>query len=243
MDTPRLKEEQLAFREVEIEETIKVMRSINKNKGTAIFKSNPRKEGTHLQNWNNRLDFDQLTIGGHSYGATGALQALKRSPNGTIPAIGGIIMDPGKSSGPLNHDISVPILVVHSTSWSASHSIFYGRPHFSTVKDLVQGVHDRMGSSWFMTSLRTSHPSVTDAPLIEPFLLRWTTGAKIDVNEGVGQYVRVSQEFFTFLKRGKKTGVLAEAVTHPEYNEDTRSDDRKKSMDKKVAKYWQIHVA
>jgi len=58
----------------------------------------------------------------------------------------------GKSSGPLNHDIDVPILVIHSNSWSKKHSIFFGQPHFDAVKTLVEGVMKRGKDAWFMTS-------------------------------------------------------------------------------------------
>jgi platelet-activating factor acetylhydrolase len=240
---PKFKEEQLNFRQAEIEETIKVLRSINEGHGADVFHSNRRHEGRQLEHWADCLDFEQLTVGGHSFGATGALQALKGSPSGSIPARGGIILDPGKSSGPLNHDIDVPILVIHSNSWSSKHSIFFGRPHFETVKELVDGVLSRTGASWFLTSLGTSHPSVTDAPLIEPVLLSWTTGATIDVREGVHQYVSVSKAFLDFLKSGRRRGILAEEVTHPQYGQDGRDDKRKKEMPKYIAKYWQIHVA
>jgi platelet-activating factor acetylhydrolase len=236
-----MKKEQLAFRQAEIEETVKIMLSINSGKGAEIYRINSRKEGSDLHNWEGRLDASQFTIGGHSYGATGALQALKDANPHNIK--GGIILDPGKSSGPLNHDIDVPILVVHSNSWSSKHTIFHGRPHFSTVKDLVSGVLNTTGASWFMTSLGTSHPSVTDAPLIEPLLLSWTTGATIDVREGVGEYVKVSTEFFQFLETGRRKGVLAQEATHEEYGKDTRNEEQKKNMPKDIAKYWQIHVA
>lgn len=244
MDNAKLKEEQLAFREAEIEQTISVLRDVNTGKGPAMYEANLRNEGHCLHNWEGRLNLTQLVIGGHSYGATGALQALKGAPKSSSrPAIGGIILDPGKSSGPLNHDINVPVVVIHSNSWSSSYTLFHGRPHFDTVLDLVKGVLDRVGASWFMTSLGTSHPSVTDAPLIEPFLLRWTTGATINVKEGLREYVKVSDEFFRYLKNGTKTGILAEEVTHPEYGKDNRTEERKKEMPKDITKYWQIHVA
>ncbi|KAF2432322.1 PAF acetylhydrolase [Tothia fuscella] len=242
MTTAKIKEEQLAFRDAEIKETIKVFQSINAAEGDEMFRVNPRKEGQHLQRWSNRLDFDHLLIGGHSYGATGVLQALKGPPSESNPAVGGIALDPGKSSGPLNHDISVPILVVHSNSWSKSHSIFFGRPHFDTVKELVEEVKKRVGASWFMTSIGTSHPSVTDAPLIEPLLLSWTTGARIDVHEGLRQYVDVSEDFFGFVGNGGRSGVLNQSVTHPTYDEDARSEARKQRMSHGIGKYWQIHV-
>jgi platelet-activating factor acetylhydrolase len=243
MDSSRIKREQLAFRDAEIKETVRVIQRINADQGNEVYRSNPRKEGQHLSLWSERLDFGHLTVGGHSYGATGALQALKPSPPDFPPFTGGIILDPGKSSGPLNHNITVPILVIHSNSWSSSHSIFFGRPHFDAVKELVTQIKERVGASWFMTSIGTSHPSVTDAPLIEPLLLSWTTGARIDVKEGVHQYVKASLEFIEFLVTGKRKGILKEGVTHSSYDKDVRDDETRKRMERDVGKYWQIHVA
>lgn len=85
----------------------------------------------------------------------------------------------------------------------------------------------------------TSHPSVTDAPLIEPLLLGWTTGSTIDAHEGVHQYVQVSESFLKYQKTGAKTGLLDECVTHPEY--DMKEDGR--ILSKTFRKYWQIHAA
>jgi len=58
-----------------------------------------------------------------------------------------------------------------------------------------------------MTSLGTSHPSVTDAPLLEPFLLSFTTGASIDVYQGLRQYVHVAEDFLAFLGGWQGKGV------------------------------------
>lgn len=247
MDTPELKRQQLAFRTAEIEETVRVLKKLNAGDGKAVYASNLRKEGADLHGWEDRLDLDNLLIGGHSYGATGALQALKDAPNSTtIPAKGGIVLDPGKSSGPLQGDISVPLLVVHSDSWSAKHSVFYGRPHFDTVRDLVRDTLGRVGASWFVTSIGTSHPSITDAPLIEPLLLSWTTGATIDVHEGLRQYVHVSDDFFHFVVTGKRRNLLTMNVTHEEYGKDGRSEEVLKGRteeEKGLERYWQVHVA
>ncbi|KAJ9624121.1 hypothetical protein H2203_005570 [Taxawa tesnikishii (nom. ined.)] len=238
-----IKFQQLAFREAEIKETYAILRSLNEGKGEEIFKSNPRKEGRDLAQWENCLNISQTVLAGHSFGATGALQALKGATSDSNPAIGGIILDPGKSSGRLNTDIDVPILVVHSDSWSKTITVFFGSPHFDTVRNLVKDVLKRVGSSWFATSLKTSHPSVTDAPLIEPLLLSWTTGATIDVHEGLREYVKISMDFIEFLRNGTREGVLAQGVTHEAYGKDTRTEEQKKSMPKGIMKYWEIHVA
>jgi len=239
IDVPEFKRNQLAFRQAEIEETISILQRINAGEGKKVQESSSLDEGHCLRDWKDRLDFKQLTIAGHSYGATGALQALKPSPSNI--AIGGVILDPGKSSGPLNHDINVPILVVHSDTWSKTRSMFYDRPHFDTVRDLVAGVVKKIGASWFVTSVGTSHPSVTDAPLIEPWLLSFTTGATIDVNEGLKEYVKVSMDFFAWLQKGTRQGILAEKPTHLEYGKWV-SEEREKEFPKDVARYWEIHV-
>ncbi|EME45377.1 hypothetical protein DOTSEDRAFT_170727 [Dothistroma septosporum NZE10] len=242
--------QKLAFRDAEIQETISVLQRLNNGEGHDIFTGNHRKEGKYLEHWKNRLDFSHLTVAGHSFGATGALQAL-RSANKTSagstgysnPAQGGIILDPGKSSGKLNTDIDVPLLIVHSDSWSKAHTIFYGRPHFDTVRDIALDVLRRCGAAWFMTSLKTSHPSITDAPLIEPLLLSWTTGATINVHEGLREYVRVSMEFLRYLKDGTRTGMLDVGVTHEQYGNDTRTEEQRDNMKEDVMKYWEVHVA
>lgn len=240
----------LAFRDAEIEETVKVLQDLNSGEGEDIFQKNYRNEGKDLGDWSKRLNVSELVIAGHSFGATGALQALKSANKidsgekvWTNPAIGGIILDPGKSSGKLNTDIDVPLMIVHSDSWSKAHTIFYGRPHFDTVRDIAVDVLKRCGAAWFMTSKKTSHPSVTDAPLIEPLLLSWTTGATINVKEGLREYVRVSMEFLGYLKNGSKHGVLGVGATHESYGNDTRSEEQKEKMAKDITKYWEVHVA
>lgn len=249
MDTPMFKREQLAFREAEILETIRVLASINDGNGNDILSTNSRREGQTLHDWAGRLDMSRLTISGHSYGATGALQALKSttadSKDGTndeVVPVGGIILDPGKESGELNADISAPILVVHSDSWSRKHTVFFGRPHFDTVRDLVGEVLNRTGAAWFLTSLGTSHPSVSDAPLLEPLLLSWTTGARMNTKEALGEYVNVSAEYLQFLQTKEPAGLLAEGVTHQEYGKWV-GDERKDEFPKEMARLWEVHVS
>ncbi|KAI0428124.1 PAF acetylhydrolase [Xylaria sp. FL1042] len=244
---------QLNFREAEIEETVRVLRQINSGEGAEIFKQNPRKEGKELDEWVGRLNVDKMIMAGHSFGATGALQTLKGGPTERRPFIGAIVLDPGKQSGRLNHDVNVPLLVIHSNSWSSKYSIFYGRAHFDVVRALVEENNEKRGiPSWFMTSLGTSHPSVTDAPILEPTLLRWTTGAKIDVHEGLRQYVHLSEDFLWFLKSGEKRGLLAEKAEFPEYDpgkgfgiwKPGQGDNEKDGGEWwDWRKYWQVHVS
>lgn len=237
-EIPEMKELQLGMRQAEVEETVKVLRRINNGEGLDVFRSNPRREGSVLPEWRHRFNMDRIVLGGHSYGATLALQGLKSAPSEALPFVGGIILDPGKSSGPLNDDVKVPIVIVHSQSWSSKHSMFHGRPHFDVVKDLVQKVADRKLYAWFLTAKGTTHPSVTDAPLIEPMLLSWTTGATINVKDGIAQYVKVSDDFMYYLEDGHRRGVLKEEVSHPTYDEQAREIGNPD-----IRKFWQVHVA
>jgi platelet-activating factor acetylhydrolase len=238
IDTPAFKRAQLAFRDAEMLAAIQTLSAVNE--GQPITNTRDPVTTFDAQSWASRLDFDHLTIGGHSYGATGALQALSTiaSSASPVPAAAGLILDPGKSSGQLNPNASVPLLVVHSNSWSRTVSPFYGRPHFDTVRDLVAAVP---ASSWFLTSIGTAHPSVTDAPLLEPLLLSWTTGANLDVNEALREYVHVADDFSRFVRGGKPAGVLAEPVTHLQYGEWV-SEERKAEFPKEMAKLWEVHV-
>lgn len=243
--TPELKKMQLGMRQAEVEETARILRLINNGFGPDLYHLNTRKEGADLAEWTNRVDVDTMVVAGHSYGATLALQALNGAPSERLPFKGGIVLDPGKESGPLNDDVKIPLLVVNSQSWSSKVSLFYGRPHFDVVKDLVgKALQQNRGKfAWFVTCKGTAHTSATDAPLIEPALLSWATGSTIEPKEGVLQYVKISDEFMRYLGTGHRQGVLAEEVTHPTYNQDVRDDKRRNRMAGKVGKYWQVHVA
>ncbi|KAI1337665.1 PAF acetylhydrolase [Xylariaceae sp. FL0016] len=246
------KRAQLNYREAEIEETVRVLKMVNAGHGGDIFKQNSRREGSDLEAWAGRLNTDEMIVAGHSYGATGALQALKGGPTEKRPFKGGIILDPGKQSGRLNDEINVPVLIVHSNSWSKSHSVFYGRPHFEVVRGLVEANNARGNPSWFVTSLGTSHPSVTDAPLLEPMLLSVTTGAKIDVYEALRQYVHVSEDFLEYLQDGVKRNLLAEKPEFPQYDNGHGFGTWKpgQGAEEKGSgpwwdwrKYWQVHTS
>ncbi|KAI2611636.1 PAF acetylhydrolase [Hypoxylon fragiforme] len=222
----KFKKAQLDFREAEIEEVVSVLRRINDGHGKQVRASNARGgEGRDFESWTARLNTQHMVIAGHSYGATGALQALRGGPSHRRPFHGAVILDPGKQSGRLNDDVRVPILVIHSNSWSrtthSNRALFYGRPHFATVRDLVENANLRGAPSWFATSLGTSHPSVTDAPLLFPRLLSWTTGARIEVGEGLRQYVHVTEDFlwFLLLGEGETRGLLKEKAEFEELDE------------------------
>lgn len=248
IERPRFKHEQIEFRNAEIEEVVKVIRLLDEGQGDQISKQNPRGEGEDLAGWKGRLDLDSMFVGGHSFGAVSALRALRTAPSSALPFKGGIVLDPGKESGPLNTEIDVPIVIINSDSWSSKHSIFFGRPHFDVVRDIAEKVLKHNIPAWFLTSMNTTHPSCTDAPVIAPTMLSWATGSTVDAKEGVMMYIQTSWDFMRFIAEEKmpKHSILAEGVSHRKY--DIKKDGIKEDVKSRWKAngwndMWQVHVA
>jgi len=241
----QFKHEQIEFRNAEIEEVVQVLQRLNAGDGGQLFKQNPRGEGEALAGFQGRLDLNNMVVGGHSFGAVSALRALRS----TLHFKGGIVLDTGKESGPLNTDIDAPVVIINSDSWSCTHSIFFGRPHFDVVRDIAEGINSKQKTSaWFLTSMKTTHPSCTDAPVIAPTLLSWATGSTVDAKAGVGMYVQTCWDFLRFVVQGKvpEGSILGEEVSHKSYDVETelRSQEVKSKWHKMGwDKMWQVHVA
>lgn len=63
----------------------------------------------------------------------------------------------------------------------------------------------------------------------------------MNTKEALEEYVRVSEEFLNYVDGGKAEGLLAEEVTHEEYDVWV-SEKRKKEFSKDLARLWQVHV-
>jgi platelet-activating factor acetylhydrolase len=151
-----LKEAQLNFRQAEISETIKLFAQLNAGEAPVVnLKPDSPREA--LPGFKNRLNLDAVTVAGHSYGATGAMQALKAAGSKEMPINGGIALDPGKGSGPLNKDIDVPVLVMQSGEWTEKQTEFYGQgKHFGVVSRIIESVKE----GWFMTLSKYCHKCI-----------------------------------------------------------------------------------
>lgn len=245
----QFKHEQIEFRNAEIEEVVKILQQLDKGAGEQLFKQNPRGEGEALAGFQGHLDLNNMVVGGHSFGAVSALRALRCASPSSLHFKGGIVLDPGKESGPLNTDIDVPIVIINSDSWSRTHSIFFGRPHFDVVRDIAEGINSKQKvSAWFLTSMNTTHPSCTDAPVIAPTLLSWATGSTVDAKAGVGMYVQTCWGFMRYVVQGKvpEGSILGEEVSHKSYDveKELRSQEVKSKWHKiGWDKMWQVHVA
>lgn len=296
-DTAALKEAQLSFREAEIAAAAAVLRDLNHNPDL-VASQNSRQPSSpsssnFLSGFQNRLNTTHLLLAGHSYGGTGALRALRSTTTPAAadnPFTAALVLDPGKSSGPLNADVAVPLLLLHSASWSQTHSLFFGRPHFDVVWAIAEGVNARCGAAvanededdvttrrrarteqeedekpkpetspppcnnrnakaWFLTSLGTAHPSVTDAPLLAPWLLSWATGSTMDARDGIRQYVDLTLDFVHYQHTNTRRGLLALSDANKNTEEeggvvvkeyDPKHNDK---MPGEYRKYWQLHVA
>lgn len=83
---------------------------------------------------------------------------------------------------------------------------------------------------------------MTDAPLIEPLLLSFATGATINAKQGVTEYVSASHDFLLYQRTGQRSGLLAQRVSHPEYK-DPKDESGKGLLDEEYRRYWEVHVA
>jgi len=232
-----LKTAQLNFREAEILETIRLFGRLDTGDGKDIINLKPHSPEESLPSFENRLDLDAVTVAGHSYGATGVLQALKNAHSEDTPINGGIALDPGKSSGPLNDDIDVPLLVMQSGEWTEKQVEFYGQgSHFDVVKKIVQNLKN----GWFMTLAGTAHPSCTDAPLIVPWIMKMVLGTTLDPRVALREYIAVSVEFLDFLRTGQKKGMLKGEVTSAKGP--LGDAEKREKVKGKLGADWEVHV-
>ncbi len=74
LNASSFKQAQLNFRQVEVEETIRVLGLINHGGGDEVYQQSPRNEGQNLNAWTGRLNMNEVTMSGHSFGATLAVR-------------------------------------------------------------------------------------------------------------------------------------------------------------------------
>lgn len=231
-----LKAAQLNYRDAEISETIKLFAQLNSG-DAPVVNLKPDSPRNALPGFKNRLNLSAITVAGHSYGATGAMQALKSAGTKEMPVNGGIALDPGKGSGPLNADIDVPILVMQSGEWTEKQTKFYDQGwHFNVVRKIIDSVKE----GWFMTLSGTAHPSCTDAPLIVPMIMKLVSGTTLNSRTALHEYIDASVNFLEYLRTGEKKGVLASAVTNAQGP--FLKDEPREMVKGPHGADWEVHV-
>ncbi|KAF1815466.1 hypothetical protein P152DRAFT_390174 [Eremomyces bilateralis CBS 781.70] len=222
------------FRQGEVHEVVQMIEAINDGGGGGTYRSNSRNEGRDLANWKGRLDLTHLVASGHSFGATSTMDSLGGELTLVDSFTASIVFDPGKLSGPLNRNVSVPLLVADSLEWSLIPALLDGQNHFDLVKRIAEDSLQKTNGSWFMTNLGTAHVSVSDAPILAGDLITaFDSGAgnaTIDPQVALQRYIDVSANFLQFLKDGSRNGILASEVTHPFFVNESGRD-------------WVVHVA
>ena len=115
--------------------------------------------------------------------------------------------------------------------------------------------HSHTPAAWFLTLNHSAHPNCTDAPLIEPLLLRLATGAKINAAEGVRAYVDASEAFVRYAIGGEgwHEGILGAEELQVEQKKETKldgagDDNLMKKTTSKMSNVggndtWKVHVA
>jgi len=235
MNESDLKVAQLNFREAEMQETIRLFERMNR--GTELHNLKPDSPESAIPGFKDRIDMSAVTVAGHSYGATGALQALKNAPNKKMPINGAIALDPGKSSGALNDDIELPTLVMQSGEWTEKQVEFYGQGwHFDVVRELVA----KAKTGWFMTLGGSAHPSCTDAPLIVPLIMKLATGTTLNGRTALREYIDVSVDFLEYLRNEEKRGLMKSHVSSPAGP--LGDADKREKVRGGAGADWEVHV-
>lgn len=232
------------FRQAEVEEVVRVLKEINDGRGEEVYRNSSRGDGQGFADWAGLFDLNNLVIGGHSFGAASALDSIQTGTVSETPVRAGLLLDPGKESGPLSTNIQTPILIANSEAWSAEPADLYGEDYFTAVRGIATTSLNASNAGWFMTLLGTAHVSITDAGLIAGTSLLTlfdpaAANATLEPLVSIDRNVQASIEFLRFLKNGTVGRVLALNVTDPEYairatNISTPDD---------VASQWEVHVA
>ena len=173
-----LRAHQLEFRLAEIEEVFELVQAINDGKGEYLARTNLRSagamgasslglDGIDWHAWKDRIDIDQVTMLGHSFGAATAIEILRNTDRfrwvkqGIIYDIWGA---PVKSASDPQHRICLPLLGINSEAF------MYWEENLDTVKSLCREAEEQGALSWLMTIRGTVHLSQSDFCVLYPRL-------------------------------------------------------------------------
>jgi platelet-activating factor acetylhydrolase len=193
---------QIDMRLAEIEEAFYVLGLINSGKGSKVHRDNLRKrgnvgsssvglDGIDWQDWTARLDLENITIMGHSFGGATAVQAL-RSDN--LPWITqGILLDPWGPATPActeQRAVHKPLLSI------GSEAFMHWAENFDCVKQVCDEAQKAGGTLAWMTTIRGStHLSQTDFAVLYPNWMSLLMKTIVDPERAIYLTVRTALEF------------------------------------------------
>ncbi|KAI1090366.1 platelet-activating factor acetylhydrolase [Rostrohypoxylon terebratum] len=172
-----LRHAQIEMRMSEIEEAYYVLELLNNGRGSWVYENNLRKkgnagssskglEGVDWPDWEGRLQLENVTAMGHSFGGATTVEIIRQSDR--FPYIGqGILLDTwGQAtpkSGEMTHQsLRKPLLAVNSEAF------MHWPENFKALNDIAKETKDGGASCWMMTIKGSTHLSQTDFAILYP---------------------------------------------------------------------------
>jgi len=200
-----LRNQQLRLRQAEVEEAFEIIRAINDGRGRDIAAENLRKasamgasphglSGVDWASWKGRINIDQVTMLGHSFGAATTVEILRH--NDRFPSVKqGILLDiwsaPVKPASDFEHRINTPILGINSEAF------MYWEENLDTAQSLCREAEKRGALSWLMTIHGTVHMAQSDFCLLYPHVAALFLKQTLKPQRAIDLNVSASLEFLS----------------------------------------------
>ena len=200
-----LRSYQLEMRLAEIDEAFKVIRRINDGRGDDVADNNLRIPGAFgassrglggvdWHDWKSRMNMDQVTMLGHSFGAATTIEIL-RNKDRFQWVKQGIIYDiwgaPVKPASDTEHRINTPLLGINSEAF------MYWQENLDTAISLCREAEEQGALSWLMTVRGTVHLSQSDFCVLYPRLVALLLKQTLKPQRAIDINISASLEFLT----------------------------------------------
>lgn len=198
-----LRSAQIDMRLEEIEEVIYILQVINDGGGDNIAGRNLRRKGNvgssshgldgiDWATWRGRMNLQDITMMGHSFGGATTVQVLRRDIQ--FPCIGrGILLDAWGVAIPQRKQDTAqrykPLLAI------GSEAFMYWEDNFTTLQKICREARDGNQPVWMLTLRGSAHLSQTDFALLYPRLLSIVMKTTVNSRRGVYMTVGLCLEF------------------------------------------------
>lgn len=207
-----LRTAQIDLRLAEVEEAYEVMRTIADGMGLSVAEKNLRNangigapsrglEGMDWTAWRGRVDTNQVTMVGHSFGAATTIELLRHeerfqwASQGIMYDIWGMALAPPEPES--RHHIKVPLLGINSEAF------MYWADNFNAARTVCQEARDHGALTWLMTVRGTVHISQSDFPILYPHIASGILSQTMDPRRAIDVNISASLEY------------LARVMPHP----------------------------
>lgn len=207
-----LRTAQINLRLAEVEEAYDVMRAIADGMGLSVAEKNLRNgngigsssrglDGMDWMAWRGRVNTNQVTMVGHSFGAATTIELLRHEDRfqwvsqGIMYDIWGMALEPREREP--HHRINAPLLGINSEAF------MYWADNFNAARTVCQEARDHGALTWLMTVRGTVHISQSDFPLLYPHLASAVLKQTMDPRRAIDVNISASLEY------------LARVMPHP----------------------------